>query len=176
MNIFIKIASLATLACLAVGCSDNSKEICGIKAVLSAPGSKSVQFPRKSLDAHVVWRDKQHPEKSAIVGIGNDRPAIRLTYRCPYENSTVPDTRTIPQDTPCYLACNGKIVMGNIDDDEWYIMLVWEGDTIYLVCNHSRADGEPYFITDQHPYTYRRIQITAQSFDDIDFKFRVSVP
>lgn len=88
MNIFIKIASLATLACLATGCSDNSKEICGIKAVLSAPDSKSVQFPRKSLDAHVVWRDKQHPEKCAIVAIGNDRPAIRLTYRCPYENST----------------------------------------------------------------------------------------
>lgn len=68
------------------------------------------------------------------------------------------------------MACDGKIVIGNIDDDEWYIMLVWEGDTVYLVCNHNRTDGEPYFINDKHPYTYRRIQITDQSFKDIDFK------
>ena len=68
------------------------------------------------------------------------------------------------------MACDGKIVIGNIDDDEWYIMLVWEGDTVYLVCNHSHTDGEPYFINGQHPYTYRRIQIIDESFKDIDFK------
>lgn len=96
MNICAKIA-LATLACLAVTSCDGGKEICGIKAFLSAPGSKSVQYPRKSLDVHVVWRDKQHPEKKAIVGIGKDTPAIRLSYRCPHENTTVPDTRTIPK-------------------------------------------------------------------------------
>lgn len=74
--------------------------------------------------------------------------------------------QTIPENTTWLMTLDGHIIQGNQTKEQWYMMLTRERDTLYLVCNHSCADGKPFFMNDEHPYTYRRMDITDEGFKD----------
>ena len=123
-------------------------------------------------------RDKYHHEKQFCAVISKTEhpsggsPTVLLNYRCTEGNKGSKSAegdraaQTIPENTTWLMTLDGHIIQGNQTKEQWYMMLTRERDTLYLVCNHSWADGKPFFMNDEHPYTYRRMDITDEGFKD----------
>ncbi len=103
-------------------------------------------------------------------------PIILLNYSCTEGNkgSKSPEgdwvAHAIPENTTLLMTSDVHIIQGNQTKEKWYMMLTRERDVLYLVCNHGCADGNPFFVNDKHPYTYRKIHITDEGFKDKEFQ------
>lgn len=135
----------------------NKFKMLALVALLPCCRSLTLNYPRKNPALWVHGRDKYHHEKQFCAVIcktehpSGGSPTVLLNYSCTEGNKGSKSAegdraaQTISENTTWLMTLDGHIIQGNQTKEQWYMMLTRERDTLYLVCNHSWADGKPFY-------------------------------